>query len=499
MFLFRKVMNLKPLRVQLFAICLLVFQGMNAQSFKDSIFIRSIYNEALTNGHAYKRLEELCKGYGSRLSGSDQAERAVDWAANMLRSYNFDTVMLQPCMVPRWNRGSRESLQVYSPELNRRLRRSNDTMSLACETFEEHAKGPAKWHRLPACALGGSVGSSGVIEAGLCVVPNAAALENMGRAGALKGKIVLLNEAFDETRISTFSAYGGCVYQRVNGASMAARYGAKAVLVRSMSNACDLHPHTGVMHYTDSLPKIPAMAVATSVANTLAAVAQDPNLLLRFDLNCETLPDRLSHNVIAEEQGAEYPQRFIAFGGHFDSWDQGEGAHDDGAGCMHAFEALRILQTLGYRPKHSLRCVFWMNEENGARGAAAYAEQAASAGEFHVAAVESDRGGFTPRGFSIDADEAGLNLVKSWEPLLSPYGIHVFEKGGAGVDVAPLKHGTASIHKNMLQLGLVPDSQRYFDYHHAATDVFESVNRRELHLGAATLAAMIYLLDQNLE
>ncbi|MBU6324004.1 MAG: M20/M25/M40 family metallo-hydrolase [Bacteroidetes bacterium] len=472
--------------------------GVRAQR-SDSLFIRRIYDEALLNGHAYKRLEELCKGYGSRLSGSDHAERAVTWAGNMLRSYGFDTVMLQPCMVPRWQRGKTELLSVSSPLLNKRLKQFNDTAGWACEALEERYKKQAASYLLPACALGGSVGTNGSVSGSLCVVQNQAELETLGKAGRLKGCIVLFNEPFDEKKISTFSAYGGCVYQRVNGASLAARYGARAVLVRSMSNSCDLHPHTGVMHYVDSLPQIPAMAVATSVANTLAAVADDPKLVITISMDCQTLPDRLSHNVIAEERGATFPNRYIAFGGHFDSWDQGEGAHDDGAGCMHAFEALRLLKALGYTPRHTLRCVFWMNEENGARGAHTYAEQAAKNGEFHVAAIESDRGGFTPRGFSIDAEDAGIAQIKTWTSLLAPYGIHQFEKGGAGVDVAPLKHGPNSMNKSMLQMGLIPDSQRYFDYHHAETDVFESVNRRELHLGAATLAAMIYLLDQTLE
>ncbi|MEY3983004.1 MAG: hypothetical protein RL160_561 [Bacteroidota bacterium] len=473
---------------------------VQAQKAADSLFIRRIYDEALLNGHAYKRLEELCKGYGSRLSGSDQAERAVFWAGNMLRSYGFDSVMLQPCLVPRWERGTTEVLSVASPMLQKRLTQLNDTMGWACETWEEQHKNAAKSKafRLPACALGGSVGTNGAISGPLRVVRSKEELETLGKAGKLKGHIVLFNEPFDETKISTFSAYGGCVYQRVDGASLAAKYGAKAALVRSMSNACDLHPHTGVMHYADSLPKIPAMAVATSVANTLAAVAEDPKLVLTMNMDCQTLPERWSHNVIAEERGSELPQRYIAFGGHFDSWDQGEGAHDDGAGCMHAFEALRLLKSLGYTPRHTLRCVFWMNEENGARGAAAYAAEAEKNSEFHVAALESDRGGFTPRGFSVDADETQMAMVKNWAPLLAPYGIYLFEKGGAGVDVAPLKHGPNSIHKNMIQLGLIPDSQRYFDHHHAETDVFESVNRRELHLGAASLAAMIYLLDQNL-
>jgi len=477
----------------------LFFPGLNAQQASDSLFIRRIFDEALVNGHAYKKLEELCKGYGSRLSGSDQAERAVFWAGNMLRSYGFDTVMLQPCMVPRWQRGGTELLKVSSPLLNKRLRQFNDTAGWACEALEERYRKQASWYTLPACALGGSVGSNGIISGRMCVVNSQTELQTLGKAGKLKGCLVLFNEPFDETKISTFSAYGGCVYQRVNGASMAARYGALAVLVRSMSNSCDLHPHTGVMHYVDSLPKIPAMAVATSVANTLAAVANDRDLVLTMQLDCQTLPDRQSHNAIAEQRGAIFPQRYIAFGGHFDSWDQGEGAHDDGAGCMHAFEALRLLKALGYTPRHTLRCVFWMNEENGARGAAAYADHAAAAGEFHVAAIESDRGGFTPRGFSIDAEDARIDSIKTWAPLLAPYGIHLFEKGGAGVDVAPLKHGPSSINRGMLQMGLIPDSQRYFDYHHAETDVFESVNRRELHLGAATLAAMIYLLDQSLD
>jgi Zn-dependent M28 family amino/carboxypeptidase len=247
------------------------------------------------------------------------------------------------------------------------------------------------------------------------------------------------------------------------------------------------------MHYADSVKKIPAMAVATAVANLLEKLAgQDSELRISMEINSRTLPDRLSDNVMAQTTGNLYPDKVIAFGGHFDSWDQGEGAHDDGAGCMHAFEALRILKAIGYKPRHTLRCVWWMNEENGLRGATDYATKAANVGENHVAALESDRGGFTPRGFGVDS--AFIPKLNNYRKLLEQYGIGSIEKGGGGADIGPLRKANPKA----VLVGFIPDSQRYFDVHHAETDVFENVNKRELELGAAAVAVMIAILDMEL-
>ncbi|MFN4915800.1 MAG: M28 family peptidase [Sphingomonadales bacterium] len=459
----------------------------------DSAFFRKVFNEALENGQAYARLGELCKTIGSRLSGSPQAEKAVAWGKQMLSTYGFDSVYLQPVMVPRWERSKTESL-VFSSTIFNAAIKGEKLQDYNCEAFEELPLKPAKQHRIPAVALGGSVGTKGKLQAGIVSVHSDAQMDSLGKAGALKGKMVLLNRPFPETYLNTFKAYGACVGQRVNGASKAAAYGAVAVLVRSMSNRCDLHAHTGVMIYDDKQPKIPAMAVATAVANLLdKLIQQDPGLQLTMQLGCQTLPDAPSANVVAETRGSKYPKSIIAFGGHFDSWDQGEGAHDDGAGCMHAFEALRLLKSIGYQPRHTLRCVWWMNEENGLRGATEYAAVAGKTNEKHVAALESDRGGFTPRGFGVDS--AFLPKVMKYKALLDAYGIGEIEKGGGGADIGPIR----KVNPNAVLVGFIPDSQRYFDVHHSETDVFESVNKRELHLGAVAVAVMIVILDQELD
>ena len=459
----------------------------------DSVFFKKVFNEALQNGHAYSRLGELCKTIGSRLSGSPQAEKAVAWGKQMLSTYEFDSVYLQPVMVPRWERSKTELLTFSSPVFNKAIGQQR-IQDYNCEAFEELPLRPAKQHQIPAVALGGSVGTKAKLQAGIISLHSDAQLDSLGKAGALRGKIVLLNRPFPETYVSTFKAYGACVGQRVNGASKAAGYGAVAVLVRSMSNRCDLHAHTGVMIYDANQPRIPAMAVATAVANLLDKLSmQDPNLRITMELGCQTLPDVPSANVVAETRGSKFPQSVIAFGGHFDSWDQGEGAHDDGAGCMHAFEALRLLKSIGYKPRHTLRCVWWMNEENGLRGANEYAAVAGNAGEKHVAALESDRGGFTPRGFGVDS--AFLPKVMRYKALLDTYGIGDIEKGGGGADIGPIR----KINPNAVLVGFIPDSQRYFDVHHSETDVFESVNKRELHLGAAAVAVMIAIMDQELD
>jgi hypothetical protein len=236
--------------------------------------------------------------------------------------------------------------------------------------------------------------------------------------------------------------------------------------------------------------RIPAAAISTNAAEKLSNLLKiAPELKFLFRQQCKQYDDVLSYNVIGEITGSEYPDEIILVGGHLDSWDVGDGAHDDGAGCVQSMEVLRLFQQLDYKPKRTLRVVFFMNEENGLRGGRKYAEMAALKGETHIFALESDAGGFTPRGFNFDLSDHEFAQVRSWEPLFKPYLIHYFEKGGSGADIGPLKTKT-----NVLA-GLRPDSQRYFDYHHAATDTFDAVNKRELELGAATLTSLIYLYD----
>jgi hypothetical protein len=298
----------------------------------------------------------------------------------------------------------------------------------------------------------------------------------------------------DPTKIRTFEAYGGCVDQRVDGASRAAKYGAIGVLVRSVNLRIDDFPHTGTLHYDSAYALIPAAAISTIAAEKLSKTLQDnPKTLVSMKLFCQTLPDVPSFNVIGEIRGTERPETYIIVGGHLDSWDVGEGAHDDGAGVVQSMDVLRILLQTGYRPRHTVRCVLFMNEENGLRGGKVYAAEAIRKGEEHLCAIETDAGGFTPRGFTFDGDPSVFSKfyekVVTFQTLFDPYGLKL-SKGGSGADIGPLK-GTKA-----LLSGYAPDSQRYFDFHHTADDTFDKVHKRELELGAGSMAALIYLIDK---
>lgn len=432
----------------------------------DSTFIRSIYNEALSRGKAYEDLRSLCKDIGARLSGSSQAEMAVEWGKAKLSGYGFDKVYLQEIMVPHWERGTKESAWIKAGE---------------------------KLVPVKILALGGSVATNGTMKAPLVIFHSLDELKK-AKSADVKGKIVLINQPMDETMINTFKAYGACYAIRGNGAVEAARLGAIGVVVRSLASSSDLHPHTGSMYYSDEVSKIPAAAIATEHADLIEDLSKKEKLEFVFEMDCRSYPDVKSYNVIAEMTGTQKPDEIITFGGHLDSWDAGEGAHDDGAGIVHGMEALRILKKLNYKPKHTLRVVFFMNEENGNRGGQTYASWAKERGEKHIAALESDRGGFAPRGFSCDGNAEQVAFLQSLEKTFEPYELHVFEKGYGGVDINPL-----NIHfPNIPLFGFVPDSQRYFDFHHAESDVFEAVNKRELELGCAAMAGMVYLLDMKL-
>ncbi len=432
----------------------------------DSLLLSRIFETALTRGEAYEELRLLCKVAGHRLSGSEGARKAVDITQARMLSHGFDSVFRQEVMVPHWERGVEKGAFLQS-------KNTRDTLAM--------------------CALGGSVG--GKVEGKVIEVLRYEDLRKLNPRD-VQGKIVFFNRPMDPRMVYTFGAYGTCVDQRVFGAIWAGAMGAKGVVVRSMSLSIDDFPHTGSMAYADSVSPIPAIAISTLAAELLSSTLEkDPDLTLSFELNCRKYPDALSHNVVGELKGKEFPRRYIAVGGHLDSWDLGEGAHDDGAGCAQAIEALRILKTIGYQPRHTLRAVMWMNEENGLQGAVKYAEYAARDGEKHVAALESDRGAFAPRGYFLQADPEQIAAMQRWLPLLEPYGIHVIKAGGAGADVSPLKNKDEST----ILVGFIPDSQRYFDFHHASSDVFENVNKRELELGAAALAAMIVLLDQEFD
>jgi Predicted aminopeptidases len=262
-------------------------------------------------------------------------------------------------------------------------------------------------------------------------------------------------------------------------------------VIRSVSTAYDDKPHTGTVSYDSHHPAIPAVAISNLDADRLEQwIDKEKHVEFFFKTTCHMLPDVLSYNVVAEIKGSEHPEEIICFGGHLDSWDVGEGAHDDGAGVVQAIEVLRVFKQLGIKPKRTIRAILFMNEENGLRGAKRYAELAEQLSEKHILAIESDAGGATPFGFSMNMSAAQRNKVKSWLPLFLPYGIYQFDKEGGGADIGPLKRKF-----NTPVMGLLPDSQRYFDMHHSSNDIFENVHRRELCLGAIAMAHMVYLVS----
>jgi carboxypeptidase Q len=417
-----------------------------------------ITREALTENVGYELLRELCE-IGPRLSGSENSLKAIYWAEQKMKDMGFDSVWLQPVMVPHWDRGNIESAVIAG-------------------TGKE----------LNISALGGSVPTPDEgITAEVLEVKNFEQLDSLKEKA--KGKIIFFSRELDHGLVNTFAGYGGAVDQRSRGPIKAAAAGAVGVIIRSVTTLHDNVPHTGMTSYVDTLPKIPAAAVGNIDADFLSdALKKDPSLKVTLKLNCRTLPDALSYNVIGDIRGYEKPEEIILTGGHFDSWDAGCGAHDDGGGCIQALESIELFKRLNIKNKRTLRCVFFINEENGIKGAIEYARFSDSTKQNHYAAIESDRGVFTPKGFSFDADSALIQNVQKWLPVLRTAGIEYIRKGGSGVDISRIKNAKALI-------GYVPDDQRYMDVHHSANDTFESVHPREMQLGTAAIAILVYLID----
>lgn len=433
---------------------------------QDEQAIRKIFDEALARGKSYEMLYDLTTKIGPRLSGSPGAAAAVEWSRHVMEDYGFDSVWLQPVMVPHWVRGQKEVARIIN--------------SKKMGSVE-----------LNVCALGGSVGTGPSGRSGSIIeVKSVEELKSLGTKN-IQGKIIFFNRPMDPTKINTFAAYAGAVDQRGIGASEAAKFGAIAVIVRSMGSNLEDYPHTGGVRYASGVPMIPAIAVSTKHAELLSKLLKDDkDLQLYIETHCEILPDAPSFNVIGEIKGGEYKDEIILVSGHLDSWDLGQGAHDDGAGCVQAIEVLRIFKQMGYKTKRTIRAVMYMNEENGLKGGIKYADLAEKNQEKHIAAMESDRGGFTPRGFSMSVNDHVREKIQSWKPLLEPYGLTDFGQQGGGADIGPL--GPLGVPL----IGYLPDSQRYFDYHHTQEDTIDKVNKRELEMGAAAMTALVYLIDK---
>lgn len=430
---------------------------------QDSLTIRKISDEVMLRGMCYSNLRDLCKNIGHRLSGSPQAEKAVKWGEEAMKSAGADNVWLQPVMVPHWVRGK-------------------ETLKLKFYDGKEQ--------QVPVLAIGNTLGTDGKpLEADVVMVSDMEEFDKLP-ADAVKDKIIFFNHRFPQELIETFEGYGTAGKYRWSAPNAASARGAAGVIIRSVSTGEDDFPHTGSMRYADSVKKIPAVAIGNKSADLLEQRFVKGQTKALLTSECKMLADVKSYNVIGEIKGSEFPDEIIVVGGHLDSWDVGEGAHDDGAGCVQSIEVIRALKTAGIRPKRTIRAVLFMNEENGLKGGLAYADSAKAKNENHILAIETDAGGFSPRGFGLNMSPERKEQIRKFRGLFMPYGVYDFEGDEGGADISPLsKAGVPTS-------GLRPDPQRYFDYHHTAADVFEAVNHRELKLGSVALAAMVYLVSE---
>jgi len=469
----------KPLR----ATIAFLFSPLLLSAQTDSATLRRISDEVLLRGTCYENLRVLCKSVGHRLSGSAAGVKALVWGEAALRAAGADRVWLQPVDVPHWVRG-KETLQV----------------SLNGKPFQN----------VPLLSLGNSQGTGGkLLEGDLVMARTFEEFEALPDA-AVRGKIVFFNYRFRQDLVSTFEGYGDAGPYRWRGPNRAAARGAAAVIIRSVSTGLDDYPHTGSMRYLDTVKKIPAVAIGNQTADRMERAFATGPVRIRLQSECRMVDTVRSYNVIGEIRGSEAPEEIVLVGGHLDSWDVGEGAHDDGAGCVQSIEVIRTLKALGIRPKRTVRAVLFANEENGVRGGNTYADSAIAAGENHVFALESDAGGFSPRGFVFDAERASFGVkgdstsiadsrvaagqhAERLAKSLAFLNIHIFREGHTGTDIEPLKRAPA----RTILAELLPDPQRYFDLHHTTADVFEQVNHREVKLGAAAMTGLIWLVSEH--
>ncbi|KMQ61414.1 peptidase M28 [Chryseobacterium angstadtii] len=443
----------------------LLFLGMAVfgQSKEDSIQFSKISIEILNNGKGYTDLKDLTKNIGHRLSGSPAYEKSVKWAEQKLRDAGADKVWLQEVMVPVWTRG-KESLQIKTAD--------------------------GRWKNLKMLSLGNSEGTGGKDVSGEIIIVKSMEEYDKLSADQVKDKIVFFNYPFSQSFVETFRGYGDAAKYRVTAASLTAKKGGKFAIIRSLSSAFDDVPHTGAMRYDDKVSKIPAVAIGSTTADELEALLKTQKVTAKLNSNCGMKGEKLSHSVIGEITGKK-DQSVILVGGHLDSWDVGEGAHDDGAGIVQSIEVLRTFKKLGIKNNHTIRVVCFANEENGVKGGIQYGKTVKEKNEKHLFAIESDAGGFTPRGIALEMDDQKRNQIKSWSSLFFPYGVYNFEGRYSGTDIYPLHD------MGVPTAELVPDSQRYFDIHHTEEDTFDKVNRRELLLGATAMTQIVYMIDKN--
>lgn len=449
-------------------VCLLLSYGfLTTQEQTEKPFYLEVAKKILKKGlrehGAYGILEKLTS-LGPRLTASPQAAAAVELVRQEMKDIGLEKVHLEPTRVNRWVRGEDEEARLLSSQLG--------SVPLSI------------------CAIGGSIATPETgITAQVLEVKSFMEIAKLGEK--VKEKIVFFNRSMNPALLDTFQSYGQAANQRVSGAAEAAKVGAVAALVRSLTTSIDDFPHTGLMRYASGVPKIPAACISTRDAELLSqTLEKGPELKVYLKLNCQNLSPVISYNVAGQLTGSEKPEEIILVGGHLDSWDLSPGAHDDGACCAHALEAVRLIKELGLKPKRTIRAVMFMDEEFGGTGGRDYARSVNRKGEAHLAAIESDRGGFLPLGFGVGADDQTVKRLQTWEYLLKALGMYWIRRGGGGVDISPLaERGTITI-------GLVPDSQRYFDVHHSGKDVLGSVNPRELELGAIAMAVLAFVMAE---
>lgn len=428
--------------------------------------ITTFYGDALEFKESYELLRGLSKDVGQRLSGSEGAKKAVLWSKEVMENYGFDTVYLQEVMVPHWERGELEEAYFYNGKnkINLSILGAGGTVSTPKEGI-----------------------TAEVVE-----VSSLDEVDELGREN-VEGKIVFYNKAFNQRYINQGASYGQTGFQRRSGAVKAAEHGALASVFRSLSSSTyEDFPHTGGMSYREGLDSIPHGGLGVLSSEKLSqALKENPRLTLTIKLSGKWFPDALSHNVVGELRGSKSPEKIITVGGHLDSWDVGEGAHDDGAGCVHSIGALRLFQKQNIKPNNTIRAVMFMNEENGLRGGQKYADVAVMDNEQHIAAIESDASGYVPRGFGFSGSDEQHKKIQDWLKYFDKNTISYFSKGGGGADIGPLHRQTGTP-----MFGLSIDGQKYFEMHHTAKDVFELVNARELELGTASMASLVYLIDK---
>ena len=410
-----------------------------------------ITSRALRDSAAWNRLAVMTETFGHRFSGSESLERAIDWTLEEMRKDGLDAVRGEPVMVPRWVRGA-ESVEIMSP----------------------------RRQVLPMLGLGGSVGTPAAgITAEVMVVTSYADLT--ARAAEARGKIVLFNVPF--------TVYGQTVAYRSGGAVAAARVGAVASMVRSITPYSMRTPHTGGMAYNDSVPKIPHAAITPEDADMIARLIQrGQRVTVKVTMSARMMPDAQSRNVIAELRGSSSPDEVVVMGGHIDSWDVGRGAMDDAGGVVVAWEAIRILKELGLRPRRTIRVVGWTNEENGLRGGNAYRDTHRAALDKHIAAIESDGGVFKPQGFGFTGSDSAFAIVRQIGTLLEAIGAGSILRGGGGADIGPI------MALGVPGLGLNVDGTKYFWYHHTEADTVDKLDQHDVALCVATMAIMAYVL-----